>query len=222
MTPLKIEFQLGTPVVIDSEYPIHLDGLLAWSRVQEAIRLGDTNPWGASDDLPIAKAGQNEDWVWQASRLVFKYCTPRQLVNMQRRSEPDRIYRDYERGLWRAKRKDGPPTINTNSGQLRAYQFYTSVQWASHAEAWCVGDPDRVRELLDKIEHIGKMGRNGFGQVSNILVTEDDEALERWRLRVLPIDVPRLSGVDYTLGLQTPRAPYWEKSRRVPMFDPVA
>lgn len=221
MTPLKIDFKLASPVVVDSEYPIHLDGLLAWARVKEAEEGGDPNPWAAGDDLPLAKAGSGDDWVWQASRLLFVPATPRQLVNMQRKCDPDRFYGDFERGLWKPSRGDSPPTINTMSGQLRAYQFYTSVQWMARVEAWCVGDTDRIQTLLDRVEHIGKMGRNGFGQVLQVTVSEDSTANDHWRLRALPNDVAGVEGVEYAQAYHPPRAPYWDKVRRVQMREPV-
>lgn len=221
MTPLKIEFHLGSPVVVDSEYPTHLDGLLAWARVKEAEERGDANPWLAGEDLPLERAGSGDDWVWQASRLIFEAATPRQIVNMQRKCDPDRFYHDFDQGLWKGARGNKPPTINTVSGQQRAYQYYTSVQWMARVEAWCVGDADRVRTLLGRIEHLGKMGRNGFGQVLKITVTEDESAQERWRLRVLPDDVPGLDGVEYGVTQHPPRAPYWDKIRRVSLREPV-
>ena len=42
LKPLKITFNLASRMV-DPDKPIHLDGLLAWARVQQAIRADDPN-----------------------------------------------------------------------------------------------------------------------------------------------------------------------------------
>ena len=221
MVPLKITFCFSSPVAGDSDYPIHLDGLLAWARVDEATKAGAANPWQEQDDLPLAKAGNGDDWVWQASRLAFTPKAPRQLVNQQRKCDPDRFYADFERKYWKPTRGDTPPTINPLSGQQRAYQFYVPIQWMEKAEAWCVGDEARVRELLSRIDHVGKMGRNGFGLISRMDIEVDGGAQQQWKLRVLPLDVSGLESVSYGEVLSTPRAPYWEKTHRVLMREPV-
>lgn len=221
MTPIKVVFRFSSPVVVDSEYPIHLDALLAWARVNEAEEAKATSPWLLQDDLPLARAGNGDDWVWQASRLCFTAAAPRQIVNQQRKCDPERYYRDHKEGYWRATRSDKPPTINPLSGQFRAYQFYVSTQWMDRAEAWCVGDIDRVRRLLSRITHVGKMGRNGFGLISSLEIEIDDSAHEAWKLRALPKDVEGISNVPYVSALTPPRAPYWEKTRRIVMREPV-
>jgi len=228
MQPLKVTFTLSHPVVFDNEYSIHLDALLAWARVQDAIDAGSSNPWPEGDDLPLAKAGQGADWVWQASRLFFTPETPRELINMQRKSDPEMFYKDFDEGLWTIRNKAGevvkgktPPKINTQSGQYRAYQYYVSAQWMSKVEAWCIGDLDKVKALLDRITHIGKMGRSGFGTVASCTVEIAPAASVNWALRALPMDVKPCTGVEYAPVMSPPRAPYWDKQRRVQMMEPV-
>ena len=230
MVPLKITFTFGSPVVVDSEYPIHLDALLAWARVQENIALGMANAWQFGDDLPLARAGEGTDWVWQASRLLFTPKMGRQIVNMLRESSPEQFYADFDEELWcndkcpgkAGKGRKKPPVIQTRSGQYRAYMYYVSTQWMERAEAWCVGDPARVREMLNRIESVGKMGRNGFGIIASVNVEEDQAAIELWRLRVLPEGIDRLHGTEYAPVMSPPRAPYWDKLARVPMCEPIS
>ena len=221
MSPLKITFRFASPVVVDSEYPINLDALLAWSRVREAEEAKDTLPWLLQDDLPLDKAGAGDDWVWKASQLLFSAAAPRQLVNQQRKCDPDRFYRDFQNKHWKAMRGDNAPTINPLSGQFRAYQFYVSTQWMARAEAWCIGNIDRVKALISRIDHVGKMGRNGFGLIKSIDVEIDPAASEQWKLRALPADVAGAPGMQYFDSLSPPRAPYWEEQRRVRMREPV-
>jgi len=217
---LKVTFEFGSPVVVDSEYPIYLDALLAFAKAKDAEGKGAPNPWSEAQDLPLGKAGKGSNWVWKASVLLFTPGAPRELVNMQRKSDPDMFYRDHAAGLW-GQNKSRVPTINTKSGQLRAYQFYVSTQWMLKAEAWYVGDEKLIEYLLSKISHIGKMGRNGWGQISNHEVSRSREAAELWKLRVLPADVKGLKGVSYVPTISPPRAPYWDKLARVEMFEPI-
>ena len=230
MQPLKVTFTLSHPVVFDNEYSIHLDALLAWARVQDAIETGCLNPWPEGDDLPLARIGQGADWVWKASRLFFTPETPRELINMQRKSDPEMFYKDFDEGLWAIRNKASgivsgktPPKINTQSGQFRAYQYYVSAQWMSKTEAWCIGDFDKVKALLDRITHIGKMGRAGFGTVADVAVEVDQEANWKWALRPLPMDVvpPVDVECEYAPVITTSRAPYWDKLKRTQMMEPV-
>ncbi len=226
---LKVTFKFASPVVVESEYPIYLDALLAYAAVKEAEACGQDDAWNAGSNLPLDKAGKGADWVFQASMLVFAPLAPRELVNMQRKSDPEMFYGDFDLGLWGfGLLKSGqesmkePPTINTMSGQFRAYQYYTSTQWMSEAVAWCVGDKDTIERLLEKITYVGKMGRNGWGLVESITVESDPEAETKWALRVLPEDyISPLSGVDYMPVVSPPRAPYWNKKGQVAMMGPM-
>lgn len=223
--PLKVTFTFLSPVVMDSEYPIYLDALLAFAVVQEAEEKHAVNAWSHGEELPLEKAGEGQDWVFKASRLVFTPAAHRELVNMQRRSSPETFYRDFDLGLWGypgSSKAKTPPVINTMSGQFRAYQYYVSTQWMEKACAWCVGDRERIMELLARLTHIGKMGRNGWGLLESVTVEVDEEAKTKWALRVLPksLDVAQ-SGVTYASVMSPPRAPYWNKVARVEMLEPV-
>ena len=58
MRPFKVTITFAAPVMLDSDYPLHLDSYLAWARVNEEEEKGAINPWPAGDDLPLIKAGQ--------------------------------------------------------------------------------------------------------------------------------------------------------------------
>jgi CRISPR type IV-associated protein Csf3 len=239
MQPTKITFRFASPVVVDSEYPIHLDALLAAAVVKEAEGNGLENAWSQGDVLPLATYANNiSNWGWKASRLIFTPAAPRELVNMQRKSDPEAFYRDFDEGLWgfpaaasnkKTQDNDGsvalldktPPKINTQSGQFRAYQYYVSTQWMEKAEAWCICDKAEVSRLLNTLTHVGKMGRNGWGLISGITVEKCPEAEIKWALRVLPPEVEGVEGVDYAPVMSPPRAPYWKKQACVEMREPV-
>ena len=234
MIPLKVTFRFGSPVMTDSEHPIHLDALIASSAVVEAEIGGETDPWAAADDLSdyLDKAVHENGWVWKASALRFETETEAMdglfvAFNMVRRSDPARRYDDLEAGLWGSDRKINPETfsINTRSGQQRGYQWIAQARWMRSATAWAVGDIDAVREALklERIGYVGKMRRNGFGRVVSVDVepVEDARDADRWLLRTLPFGMPGRNGVPYAPVQACLRAPYWRKTDRVAALEPV-
>lgn len=221
MEPLKVTFSFTSPVVIDSEYPIHLDALLAWCVADEATSLGSENAWSAAEDLSYlleSEASQN-GWVWKASALKFTPKSEKIMMNMIRRCDP-LIYMDgFDRDRIEVRRKRN--IINSASGQERAYQFLMPYQWMEKAEAWCVGDQEMISEALSRLTCVGKLGRNGFGSLRSFSVEKDSSADMRWRMRVLPEGMAGADDVQYMPALQCLRAPYWKKTNRVMAREPI-
>lgn len=221
MDALKITFTFTGPVVVDSEYPIHLDALVAWCAVDEAESFGAANAWAAGDELGhiFGKAeGSDGQWVWQASRLHFTPASERFMMNMIRKCDPLLYMEGYDRGLIDGRKRGA---INSGSGQERAYQFLMPYQWFERAEAWCLGDREALEEALARLRAIGKLTRNGFGRIKDVQVEADDSAAERWKVRTLPVGFTGASGTVYAPSLQCLRAPYWKKTNRVLANEPV-
>lgn len=228
MQPFKVTFALASPVVVDSEYPIHLDALVAWALKEEAERDGSEDPWGDADDLSSALASHvygpgERDYIWKASRLFFTPASERFLTNMVRRADPDAIYWDWADGNVDIPRvRPSTYSINTVSGQYRGYQMLVAQQWMKDVTAWGIGDIERVRELLSRIKHVGKLGRNGQGRVSAMTVepAAADE-VEHWMLRTLPHGMAGKPGVPYAEVNQCLRFPYWRKIAQERALEPV-
>lgn len=221
MEPFKVTFRFESPLVVDSEYPIHLDALIAWAVSDEAEQGGSDDAWAEADDLSfVLDAAENEHGrVWKASRLVFTPCTERIPMNMIRKSNPGAVLEDYDAGRFAHARAVN--LIKTGSGQYRAYQMFINYQWMVKAEAWGVGDIETTKELLGRLRNVGKKGANGFGRIESIDVAPCDKAEVRWRLRVLPLGMDGVPGVDYATGYHCLRAPYWKKLNRVEALEPI-
>lgn len=221
MTPFKVTIRFRSPVVIESEYPIHLDALIAWAVVKDLELAGHDSPWAAGDDLSscLACAENEEGKVWKASRLMFTPNRERVMINMIRKSDPETFLSDQTAGYFEHGRKISG--IDTRSGQYRAYQMLVPYQWMDKAEAWGVGDLDEVRSHLSQLSNIGKMGRNGFGLIESVEVKADPEAEDKWRLRVLPPGLEGAVGVEYAPAFHCLQAPYWRKTSRVMAMEPV-
>lgn len=222
MTPFKVTFRFASPVVTDSEYPIHLDGLLAWCAMDEAEKNGSEVPWDDAEDLSMVlereDAQQSEQWCWRASRLIFTPSSGQHFINMIRKTDPVAYLNAYDAGKFT---KRVLTRIDSISGQTRAYQLLTTYQWMDKAEAWGVGDIDVVRELLQRLPGIGKQTRNGFGTIREVTVEISDEALEYWRKRTLPMGVDGTAGVSYATVNSTLRPPYWRKTERDFAQEPI-
>jgi CRISPR type IV-associated protein Csf3 len=92
MKPFRVTWRLSQPVCL-SERPLHLDALLAWARVREAVDAGMTARQALStqDDLPLERAVKGDSQVWMASALIFKFRSAPFLVQMTRRTSPQEL-----------------------------------------------------------------------------------------------------------------------------------
>lgn len=230
MQPFKVTFTFSAPVIIDSEYPIHLDGILAWAVMREAEEMQDENPWLRSEDLShILERTKGDPWVWKCSRLIFTPKSDICFFNMIRRSEPERYLEDLGK-YWQGKGKidetsplgirENTFRINTRSGQQRGYQWLSVNQWMEKAEAWGVGDLEAVEHYLNYIKFIGKLGRNGHGRLKETIVEPSTEK-DHWRLRALPIAEKGLKDTVYEPVYTTLNPPYSIKLHRIQAKEPL-
>ena len=220
MEPFKVTFTFKTPVICESDYPIHLDAILAWSNGQEAEKAGSETPWEDAEELSFALdyEGDDSDMVWKSSMLRFKPASDLLAINMVRKTDPEQYMRDFDDGFIDKKTLTRVPT---DSGQQKAYQWLALSRWMAKAEAWGVGDIEEIKDLLTNIKFIGKQGRNGYGVIDTITVEPCGEADDLWKLRVLPNSVKGAKGVDYAPAMHCLRPPYWQKIKRVEAMEPI-
>ena len=222
MYPLKVTFSFNTPVVLESEHPIHFDGVLAACVAREAEEMGSTTAWTDADDLSHllerTDADEEGNWVWKASQVVFEAASERFMQSMVRRSEPEEFMRTQDAGLLAARKPRS--YLSAAQGPDRSYFLYHSYQWMSSATAHCIGDPVEIKNALRYVKSLGKMGRNGFGAIASVdvVVVEDSDA---WMRRFLPTGHPGAAGAVYVPAMRRLRAPYWKKSDMAEVKMPV-
>lgn len=202
-------------------HEIHLDSLLAWARVQE--QNGD---WTARHDLPLDVERLGEAWCFKASLVVFNSLEPARLVHMVRRTDVTQIALDSNgRGL-----KLSMSTIDTGAGPLKGYSWHQAAQFCDSATAWCVGDMDRVVELLGRVQSLGKLARNNFGLVKDFeVVPATPEESEKWMIRALPaafekssiVDKAKAQGVQFAVAQGRHLPPYWSPEKAV-VLEPIS
>jgi CRISPR type IV-associated protein Csf3 len=229
MKPLRLEWRLITPIVTGGQ-PLHLDALLAYAVTQEA--LGATVKEGASSNqresirtlavhLPLEKSVQGDEWVWMASaiRPCVGAARSHGMRYWTRKSDADDIAHRYEQGqIMMGKRvvPGLPPPlkpfalpVDQSRGLFKQMFKYYPIKVLTTVEAFCIGDRDRIEELLTPengfVLSLGARGRIGHGLIGSFAITEDSAATERWQERVLPWQVP--GTVPMQLAV---RPPYWD------------
>lgn len=227
LAPLKITFYLDTPMQ-RSGYPIHLDALLAYAQTQSRLAGIDPNdvPQGRlrelAEALPLAKAEQGAQWVWKASALIPEDRGEKSVRMWTRKTDTEDFAKRAASGQLEIgvrtqnalkAHKLYAGTIDTARGLLKnMFEFYP-VEQIHRLTAWCVGDINEIESLLAPeagwITHIGKRTRVGHGRVKAVTVEEHDEAMEKWKLRVLPWAEPGYEPIQAAL-----RPPYWAVENR--------
>lgn len=204
--PLRIEWQLETPWCPTAQ-PIHLDGLIAWAKVDRALAEGEQ--FESYDEilaeLPFAKHETPAGWCWQASMLV-----PDGMHGVERRyltAKTPIAEIQLSIGLKGEGviMEGGRATIDIQRDYFKPSALHYTLEHVERVRAWCVGDPDEIAPLLDRIRTLGKKGRLGHGRIAGEAeMHEDPAALEMWQHRLLPKPKEGYFPVNGRL-----RPPYW-------------
>ncbi len=202
MDALKITFTIDG-VMFAPSFPIHLDGLLAWARVQEEF---ETNPamenYDAQHDLPLEKVEQDGKWCWKASQLKINTIGV-QGYAFTRRVSLDQLVAVADMGVIRKI----PNKIPTSKGKFKADLTFAADRIVSTVEAWCIGEKVEIERLLSRITHIGARRKVGKGKVKSVTVEVEPSANELWQDRVMPWPL----GDDWVPMVGRCVAPYWNK-----------
>jgi CRISPR type IV-associated protein Csf3 len=197
-----------------SEQPLHLDALLAWVRVKDAVSSGLSTQQAlkSQEDLPLDSAVKEASKVWKASALQFQFRSTPFLVQMTRRTSLDDLAFASEGVLTTRKNK-----ISQGRGQYKDYDLRITCQWVERVEAFGVGDLAAVRLLLTQVPALGRLTRNGWGTILDTEIEPDDEALEKWRYRTLPLAFDKTEW--HYEGMACVRPPYWRRDAWEPVWE---
>lgn len=210
--PLRIEWRLATPWS-PNQQGLHLDGLIAWAIKEEFEHEGVAFTFESLlADLPFAKHVGQYGWVWQASLVQ-----PQGRAGIERRYMTAKTASHQLAALSVAGQLEGRPltNIDTVRGNFKNDAFWYTLEDVDHCIAWCVGDPERITPLLDRITHLARRGRLDHGRVESVEIHEDPEAETRWRERVMPDPI---DGYVPTIGRLNP--PYWTGEGQTALWRP--
>lgn len=217
--PLRIEWALATPWC-PPPHGLHLDGLIAWALVQEMTEEERLPPTFAEAiaELPFDRYSCSQGWVWKASMV-----RPVEVKGSERRymTAKTAAYEFAER--MHDGRIEGKPltTVDMVRGPYKNDAFWYTVEHVDRCVAYCIGDPERIVPLLERVTHLGKRMRLDHGRVAPVdgmlaTVVEDEAALTRWRQRNMPAPD---NGHQPVMGRLQP--PYWQGEGATMVWRPL-
>lgn len=229
--PLRVTFEISGGWASPT-FPVHLDALLAYVVTMRSIEdLYDEEPSiqalrELGEDLPLERFEQDGQWVWKASAIMPAgpvlndsafYTQRRDLVDYAKRFGNGTLQHGRT-AVGKEALKPYALALHTARGVHRNLLGYYPIQRAFNAgvltlQAWCIGDHERLVELLTdnrRPTHLGARRRSGFGRINSVYVDRDSSAQTQWQLRVKPWplredDVPIQAAC---------KAPYWAAENR--------
>ena len=211
----QLTAELESPVSLNSEADLHLDGLL-YSIHYRGVYLTRADPAEAIQDapLPVARFRRGDGWLWAATA-----CRLAEEANW----EPERFTKRKDPGdLFYLQANHDPGTGPGRNYLARHMTVATpTISWM-FAEIG-PGGARKVKRLVRGIDSVGRLRRQGFGRVS------------RWHLE--PIDADPLTTLvsDGKAQRYLPRSwcewaedtdrgpclpPYWHSARTVDRVKP--
>lgn len=226
--PLEVVATLSEPLVYFDD-GLHLDGILGWAAVQQYKEergrgVGHCKPgWLGDLDLPLARwavpaprpqryhswmmtRDHEHVWGWCASGVLGLERTAVGRVEIRKRPETTEMAR------WTEASKH-----QLGTGPLKAYDLSLPALTVRELRWSALGDPSGVRELLERVTHVGKKCALGMGKVAEWSVREaaDDWSIAReGKLTRRMPDPTGKSGL-----VAAVRAPYQDPNRRMPALD---
>ena len=217
MKPLKLTWKLASPIVV-SAYPLHLDALVAFAMAEEG-RQQDPSGWdmNAVLELPIERAQRDNLECWKSSALLPVEPGEHSMRFWTKKSDPYDYAARLIAGQLDVKTKLPLKPYGIKFDQVRG-QFKQMYKWlpvrsVKEVQAWCVGDEDRLIELLAPqagyITYLGAKTRMGYGRIIDFNCEADEAASENWMRRVLPWEEEGCVQVEAAT-----QPPYWDINNR--------
>lgn len=216
MAPLKVSIAISTPMVMPTDL-FHLDALLGALRVGQAEREhGNIEPRDWHHDLPVERyVCEDGDWVFKASAFRLVAESDLQLWMSTGRTNLNNLADHREAGITTSANK-----VPNNGSFFKSTIARTPIIWA-RLEAFCIGDKNKIEELLAGCCSVGGKRGTGFGRVQSITVSEVESNDCHWEYRALPAGYPIRYWSEYAVALSALNAPYWDKTAHRPVLIPL-
>lgn len=167
--------------------------------------------------LPLELAKQGDLTCWKASALTPIQPGEHGMRFWTRKSDPYDYANRLESGQLDVKTKFPLKAygvkFDTQRGTFKQMFKFFPVRSVKELQAWCVGDEDRIAELLSPesgfITYLGQKTRMGYGRITRFDIAHDEDALEKWKGRVLPW--PEQDCIEVEAAT---KMPYWDVSNR--------
>lgn len=223
--PLHIRATLRAPVVADQWLPV--DGILLFQQCRETLGEQTITTPGISNlaqpkgeemiggRLPLAYV-HAKDWYYRCSWAQWGPYQDGSDYWSKRFDQSHAELVDF-----RGRRGN----IDIGAGAYKAYRmpvYYRSALWV---EWYCVGDQERIADLLLTVTHIGKKTSQGWGRVSRWTVEQVDADHSIWSdgrlMRGIPrYHWPRENGEPGKIGVYGVRPSYWDQRNQMELVMP--
>ena len=189
----------------------HLDALLGALKVQQARSVygEQINPRDFHYDIPVERyTTSSGDWVFKASAFKIELSHPKEYWFQTKRMNITQIANHRANGFLTV--RASKPRIDTQP--LKPNFNHSSVVIGSLV-AYCVGNKQGIKTLLNSCKKIGGLRGVGFGNVAGIDVSEIDKKDCDWYWRAMPLDSDTSLLLDEHIKCVTGmRAPYWDRT----------
>lgn len=216
MKGVWLTWSLATPIVVSS-HPLHLDALIAFAVAKEGAQRNPSWDVNAPLNLPLQREVRGSLQCWKASALV-PIAPGEHAMRFWTRKTNVFDYADRVEGEQIAVKTKFPlkpygMKVDTVRGMFKQMFKFYPIRQVSQLQAWCVGDIDRIAELLSPeagfINYIGAKGRMGHGRVVDFEIQSDPDAETKWQSRALPW--PHKDFLEVEAATEPP---YWEAANR--------
>lgn len=204
---IKVTIVLRTPMVVPKDL-LHLDAVLGAIKVGQAkAAIGDgINPRDYHYDLPLERFGEgNGQWVFKASALRLKAEAPQNFMQTSRINLSDAA--EHRHNGWLNIRANIP---NTAGGPFKTSLYHVPLAFGE-LTGYCVGNKDRIHEMLESCKQIGGRRGTGWGRIESVKVEVIAPQDCDWMDRNLPVGTAGAEN-SHVLGVSNLRAPYWDRT----------
>lgn len=191
MDNLQIIAHMATPLAAYDDWSPSLDALIEY-QLLDRLGLITPNPTAADaeknlplifDKMPIARKILNGEWYWAVS-------SPHYIENHQQTSKFRKRWDYQEHHLdWGKKRAK----VNGSEGHFKAYDLPRYDREMQSIHWFCVGDANKISELILNVTHLGKKRSQGCGQVHKWEVLPFEYDWHLWRgdslARPMPVNM---------------------------------
>lgn len=215
MTPVRVTFQLRTPMVTPPG-PKTLDAVLSWAAVRRAEFEGASDPIAHQHATGLARHFADDDWCPMASYIEIEWASDPEQIHYIKQQRVETYADGWLSGALKKK-----PYFDGQRGQTKAGLYVQDIRWAERITAWAVIDDEKTfRDLLPWVTHIGKLHHRDFGAIRCFEVVQDEGARIKWCHRPLPLGSDFASN-EHVLAIGGLRSPYWNRSEHRSILSPA-
>lgn len=163
MKSIRISLEISSPILVP-KFPIHLDALL-FASYQLNTDLTDEEILIRLGDVLVV-----HDGIFKASAM--RYIRTKQTpINSRQLSLVTRTHWEE----WPYSKHERVKSIETKGGGFRKRVTEYNAISTCAVEFHAVGDPEKIKYLLENLGFIGLNNSQGFGEITEISIEEDQD-----------------------------------------------